>query len=69
MLILDIALMSMALSQGKVMQQVSLSMMNQAMDQAQVQADFINEMLGQASVKQIQHAAQPHLGGNIDINV
>lgn len=66
---MDIALMSMALSQGQVQQQASLSVMNKVMDQAQVNADFINKMMTGADVKALQHAAQPHLGGNIDINV
>ena len=64
---MDIALMSMALSQGQVQQQASLSVMNKAMDAAQVNADFINEMMGEANIKALQYAAQPHLGGNIDI--
>ncbi|MEQ2527492.1 YjfB family protein [Bacillaceae bacterium CLA-AA-H227] len=66
---MDIALMSIALSQGQVQQQASLSVMNKVMDQAQVNVDFINKMMTGADVKAIQHAAQPHLGGNIDINV
>lgn len=63
------ALISMALSQSQVQQQASLSDMNKVMDQAQVNADFINKMMSGADVKAIQHSAQPHLGGNIDINV
>jgi len=66
---MDIALMSMALSQGQVQQQASLSMMKKVMDQAEVNADFMNKMLGESNVKSLQHAAQPHLGGNIDIKV
>lgn len=66
---MDIAAMSMALSQSQVQQQASLSVMSKVMDQAHVNADFINKMMTGADVKALQHAAQPHLGGNIDINV
>ena len=59
--------MSMALSQGQVQQQASISVMKKAMDQAAGNADFINKMMGEDNVKALQHAAQPHLGGNIDI--
>lgn len=61
--------MSIALSQGKVMQQASLSIMDKVLDQAAGQAEFIEQMLGETSVKQLQHAAQPHLGSNIDLSV
>lgn len=64
---MDIALLSMALSQGQVQQQASLSIMKKAMDQAQGNADFINSMLGGADLQALQHAAQPHLGGTIDL--
>ncbi len=64
---MDIALMSMALSQGQVQQQASISVMKKAMDQAEGNADFINKMLGESDVQALQHAVQPHLGGNIDI--
>ncbi|OKL36338.1 YjfB family protein [Domibacillus mangrovi] len=64
---MDIALMSMALSQGQVQQQASLAVMNKVMDQAQGNAAFINKMMGEANVQALQHAAQPHLGGNVDV--
>lgn len=64
---MDIALMSMALSQGQVQQQASLSIMTKAMDQAQGNANFISKMMGDSNIQALQHAAQPHLGGNIDI--
>ncbi len=64
---MDIALMSMALSQGQIQQQASLSIMKKVMDQAEGNAAFLNKMMGEANVQALQHAAQPHLGGNIDI--
>lgn len=66
---MDIAAMSMALSQSQVQQQASLSIMNKVMDQAHINADFINKMMSGADVKALQNAAQPHLGGKIDISI
>lgn len=64
---MDIALMSMALSHGNIQQQASLSMMKKVMDQAEGNAAFLNKMMGETNVQALQHAAQPHLGGNIDL--
>ena len=64
---MDIALLSMALSQAQVQQQASISVMKKAMDQAEGNGDFINKMMRQENVKALQHETQPHLGGNIDI--
>ncbi len=64
---MDIALLSMALSQGQIQQQVSLSVMKKALDQAQVGAEGLTKMLESVDGSALQHAAQPHLGGNIDI--
>lgn len=66
---MDIALMSMALSQGKVQQQASVSVMKKAMDQAQVGAEGLNKMMASADVAAIQRVAQPHLGTNIDLKL
>jgi hypothetical protein len=64
---MDIALMSMALSQVGAQQQASISVMKQAMDVSEGNADFINKMMGLSDIQALQHAVQPHLGGNIDI--
>lgn len=64
---MDIALMSVALSQSQVQQQASLSIMNKVMDQAKGNGDFISKMMDGANVHALERAAQPHLGGNIDI--
>ncbi|WP_368297451.1 YjfB family protein [Cytobacillus firmus] len=64
---MDIPLMSMALSQGQVQQQASISVMKKAMDQAAGNAEFIHKMMSGSQVQALQHAAQPHLGGHIDI--
>ncbi|MBG9544733.1 hypothetical protein ABE29_18810 [Cytobacillus firmus] len=63
---MDIALMSIALNQSQVQQQASISVMKKAMDTAQGNAEFINQMMSASQVQELQHAAQPHLGGNID---
>ncbi|QED49590.1 putative motility protein [Cytobacillus dafuensis] len=64
---MDSALMSMALSQSQVQQQASILVMKKAMNQAEGNANFINEMLGGANLQALQQAAQPHLGGTIDL--
>ncbi|MCM3246120.1 YjfB family protein [Cytobacillus oceanisediminis] len=64
---MDIPLMSMVLSQGQVQQQASISVMKKAMDQAEGNAEFIHKMMSGSQIQALLHAAQPHLGGNIDI--
>ncbi|MDF2037630.1 YjfB family protein [Cytobacillus oceanisediminis] len=44
-----------------------MSVMKKAMDQAEGNAEFINKMLSGSQIQNLQHAAQPHLGGHIDI--
>lgn len=64
---MDIAFLSMVLSQGQVQQQASMSVMKQVLDQAQEGADGLTKMMVSADIQALQHAAQPHLGGNIDL--
>lgn len=64
---MDIPLMSIALSQGQVQQQASISVMKKAMDQSAGNAEFINKMMSGSQIQALQHAAQPHLGSHIDI--
>lgn len=66
---MDIGLLSMAVSQGQVGQQVSLSVIKKAMDQAQVSTDELTKMLDSVDTRAIQHAAEPHLGVNIDLKL
>ncbi|GMG72604.1 hypothetical protein ShirakiTB12_10720 [Priestia megaterium] len=66
---MDIALMSMSLSQGKVQQQASLSVMKIAMGNAEQQGEAVKELISTSNVKALQQAAQPHLGGNIDLKL
>ncbi|KMY55501.1 hypothetical protein AC623_17430 [Bacillus sp. FJAT-27231] len=64
---MDIAFMSMALSQGQIQQQASMSVMKMVMGEAKQQGEALQRLMGTANATAIQHAAQPHLGGNIDL--
>ncbi|MED4139338.1 YjfB family protein [Priestia megaterium] len=64
---MDIALMS--ISQGKVQQQASLLVMKMAMGNAEQQGEAVKELISSSNVKALQQAAQPHLGGNIDLKL
>jgi len=64
---MDIALMSMALSQSQVQQQASMSVMKMAMGNAEQQGDALQKLMSTTDASAIQRAAQPHLGGNIDL--
>ncbi|MFP7733914.1 YjfB family protein [Priestia aryabhattai] len=66
---MDIALMSMSLSQGKVRQQASLSVMKMAMGNAKQQGEAVQELISSNNVKALQQVAQPHLGRNIDLKL
>lgn len=66
---MDIALMSMVLSQGKVQQQASLSVLKMAMGSAKQQGEAVQKLISTNDIAAIQHAVQPQLGGNIDLKV
>ncbi|WP_445661426.1 YjfB family protein [Bacillus sp. FSL K6-3431] len=59
----------MALSQGKIQQQASLSVMQMAKGTVQQQGDALVNLLSSTNLSAIQHAAQPHLGGSVDIKI
>lgn len=63
---MDIALLSMVMSQEKVMQQASMAVMKKAMGTAEQQA---GNLIATIDPIAIQQAAQPHLGGNIDLKI
>lgn len=65
---MDIAALSMGLSQMKVAQQASISVMKMAMDAGQTQMNDMVQMV-QENTKMMEQAAQPHLGGSIDIKL
>ncbi|WP_223881924.1 putative motility protein [Niallia endozanthoxylica] len=47
----------------------SMSVMKKARDQVEGNTYFINKMTGVSDIQALQHAAQPHLRGNVDIKV
>ena len=66
---MDIAALSMGLSQMKVAQQASISVMKMAMDTAKGQASDLASMLENSTTKVSDNSLTPHLGRNIDTNV
>ncbi|EOD00374.1 YjfB family protein [Caldisalinibacter kiritimatiensis] len=65
---MDIAAMSTMLSQGKVMQQASISVMKMAMNSAENSGQMIKE-LADTNTKMMEMSVNPHIGGNIDIRL
>nr|WP_308302457.1 YjfB family protein [Peribacillus deserti] len=59
----------MTLSQGQVQQQASMSVMKMAMGNAEQQGEALQKLMSTNNIAAIQHAAQPHLGGNIDLKL
>lgn len=66
---MDIAALSMGLSQMKVAQQASISVMKMAMDTAKGQASDLASLLESSTTKVSDNSLTPHLGRNIDTNV
>ncbi|SFE50841.1 YjfB family protein [Alteribacillus iranensis] len=66
---MDIALLSMAMSQGKVQQDTSVALMKKSMDQAEGQGKALEKLMSSADVQKVQQAAQPHLGSRIDLKL
>ena len=66
---MDIAALSMGLSQMKVAQQASISVMKMAMDTAKGQASDLASLLESSTTKVSDNSMTPHLGRNIDTNV
>jgi len=59
----------MALSHSQVKDQASILIMKKMMGNVQQQGAAIQELLSSTNVQAIQHAAQPHLGGTIDLKL
>jgi hypothetical protein len=66
---MEVAAMSMALSQSSVKQQASLSVFDKAMDQTETSSNGLIKMMQESSVKAMQQSVQSHLGSSIDIKV
>ena len=65
---MDIAALSMGLSQMKVAQQASISVMKMAMDTVKGQASDLASLLESSTTKVSDDSLTPHLGRNIDTN-
>ena len=64
---MDIAALSMALSQMNVRQEASISIMKKTMDQAESNGHSVVEMLQDSSVKVMEQSVRPHIGSHVDI--
>lgn len=71
---MDIAALSMGLSQMDLHQQASMSVMKMAMDAAEGQVVDMLQVLetadvSSADIRLMEQSVNPHLGGNIDIKL
>ena len=64
---MDIPALSVMLSQSKVQQQASLSVMQMTMGVAADQGQALTAQMNE-SAKSVELVAQPHLGANVDIS-
>ncbi|MBZ2174848.1 YjfB family protein [Schnuerera sp. xch1] len=65
---MGIATMSTTLSQAKIQQQASISVMKMAMDTGKTQMNDMVQMM-QESTKTMEQSVQPHLGAKVDIKL
>ena len=65
---MDIAALSVALSQQRVNQDLGVATLKMAMDSSQQTSDLVSEM-SSSDTKAMDVAAQPYLGVNIDIAI
>ncbi|GAE31625.1 YjfB family protein [Halalkalibacter hemicellulosilyticus] len=66
---MDIALLSMGMSQNQVKQDVSLALMKKSLGTAEQQGEALQKLMSSGDVANLQQAAQPHLGGTIDLKL
>jgi hypothetical protein len=66
---MDIAALSMALSQMSVRQEASVSIMKKTMDQAESNGEGVVKMLQDSSVKAMEQSVRPHIGRSIDVKL
>ncbi|MFD0824983.1 YjfB family protein [Neobacillus sp. M.A.Huq-85] len=65
---MDIASLSMGISQSKLHQDASIAVMKMAMDTAKGQGDMVNELLSPPT-QAMEQSVQPQLGGILDIRI
>lgn len=69
---MDIAAMSMVLSQMQLQQQVSTSVLKMAMETPEAQLNKLvqsMEVNAEISAKAMEHSVVPHLGTNLDVSL
>ena len=64
---MDIAALSMALSQMNVRQEASVSIMKKTMDQAESNGQSIVKLIQESSVKDMEQSVRPHIGSQLDM--
>ena len=64
---MDVAALSMALSQMNVRQKASLSITKKTMDQAESNGQGVVKMLQDSSLKTMEQSIRPHIGSQLDI--
>ena len=65
---MDIAALSVALSQQRVNQDLGVTTLKMAMDSSKQTADLVSE-ISSSDTKAMEVAAQPYLGTNVDIAI
>ena len=65
---MDIAALSVMMSQGRVQQQADVSVMKLAMDVASTQGNMMASLIDETA-KSLELSVQPHLGGSVDVRV
>ena len=64
---MDIAALSMALSQMNVRQEASVSIMKKTMNQAESIGQGVVKMLQESSVSATEQSVRPHIGSKLDL--
>ncbi|KPB05645.1 YjfB family protein [Bacillus sp. CHD6a] len=66
---MDIAMLSMALSQSQVQDQASISVMKKAIGNTEQQGEAIRTLLNSSNVSQAPQQIHPHLGRSVDVKL
>jgi len=64
---MDIAALSMALSQMNVRQEASVSVMKKTMDQAESNGQSVVKLIQDSSIKAMELSVRPHIGSQLDM--
>jgi hypothetical protein len=67
--IVDIAALSMALSQSSIRMDANISLMKKTMEHAELNGQGMIQVMQESSVKAMELSVQPHLGNSIDIRL